>query len=106
MLKGERKEKAHLNRNAKLPRKITTNTHKMLQSLRITRGVEAEGIDTIEQLHRETVGEVEEIGNRVSGGRGLVGKELGFGEALAAFLDHSAVTGRVCVREKEKRREE
>jgi hypothetical protein len=66
----------------------------MLQSFRITRGVEAEAINAIEQLHRETVGEIEEIGDRVSGGRGLIGKELGFGEALAAFLNHSAVTGR------------
>ena len=94
LLKGERKGKAHLNWNAKLPRKVTTKTHKTLQSLRITSGVEAEGIKAVEQLHRETVGEIEEIGHRVSGGRGLVGKELGFGEALTAYLDHSAVAGR------------
>jgi hypothetical protein len=94
--------KAHLNRNTKLPRKITTNTHKMLQSLRITRGVEAEGINAVEQLRRETVVEIEDIGDRMSGRRGLVGKELGYGEALAAFLDHGGVTDRVLDREKEK----
>jgi hypothetical protein len=94
---------AHLNWNTKLPRKITTNTHKMLQRLRITRGVEAEGINAIEQLHRETVVEIEDIGDRVSGGRSLVGKELGYGEALAALLDHGGVTERVSGREKEKR---
>jgi hypothetical protein len=101
MLKGEEKGKrlAHLNRNTELPRKITTKTHKMLQSLRITRRVKTEGIEGIEQLHREAVGEIEEIGDRVSGGRGLVGKELGYGEALAAFLDVGTVTWRLSGRE-------
>jgi hypothetical protein len=95
--------KAHINQNTKLPRKITTDTHKMLQSLRITRGVEAEGINAVEELRRETVVEIEDIRDRVSGWKGLVGKELGYGEALAAFLDHGGVADRMLDREKEKR---